>query len=82
MFLIIPIFRTYSQILLQLMKKLLYSEHVRFYIIAYTIMKHLTQAEFSSSIASGISVVDFFATRCGPCQMIAPYLEQMDTQPR
>ncbi len=41
-------------------------------------MKHLTQAEFTDAIGSGISVVDFFATRCGPCQMIAPYLEEMN----
>ena len=41
-------------------------------------MKQLTQAEFDGAISSGITVVDFFATRCGPCKMIAPYLEEMD----
>lgn len=41
-------------------------------------MKQLTQEEFTPAISSGVVVVDFFATRCGPCKMIAPYLVEME----
>ena len=43
-------------------------------------MEHLQATNFTDTISTGISFVDFYAVRCGPCKMIAPHLEQLATQ--
>lgn len=43
-------------------------------------MKHLSFPEYGDVIKQWIVVVDFYAQRCPPCKMIAPYLEEWAKQ--
>lgn len=43
-------------------------------------IKHLDDTNFEKEIATGATLVDFYADWCGPCRMMTPVIEEIANQ--
>ena len=43
-------------------------------------VKKISQNEFNEVTASEVAVIDFSATWCGPCKMLSPLLEEINSE--
>ncbi len=43
-------------------------------------MKQVNKVEFEETIKEGLTLVDFFATWCGPCKMLSPILDELSEE--
>ena len=48
------------------------------FIHIYKFMKHLTNEDFESTIANWVTLVDFFADRCGPCKILSKLMPRLE----
>ena len=43
-------------------------------------VKIVNSSEFKEIVKEGLTIVDFFATWCGPCKMLAPIFESLSKE--